>query len=439
MMSARVLIIEDEPSLSAALEIALRRRGYAVESAAGGRAGLSRVASGRWDAVVVDIGLPDMNGLDLVSELRAGDAGLPVLVITAHGHLENAIAARRAGAADYMVKPLDLRQFQDRVAALVEAGGREAKALAGETAVAEPELFVGGAMSLQLAFAAIARACAGEAAVLVTGPSGSGKSLVAGIIHRQSRRGQEPVRVVEAGELRDAGELRELLGGSGKDSLILEEAGALGGSLQEVLRDYLRREGGGGPRVIATSGQDLRELIRRGQFREELFYQLSPGEVPLPPLRERVSDIPALCAALSVGMGEGGLEVTDRAMAALQAWPWPGNVRELRQVLRYAREAAGGPVILRSHLPPHVASCGEVAGASALDRALGEWLSDPAVAGLPWSGLVEELEQRLLAHLLPRHGNKPTRLAAALGLHRSTLRHKLARMAGGEDGGVSAG
>jgi DNA-binding NtrC family response regulator len=432
-MSARVLIIEDEPSLSAALEIALRRRGYVVESAAGGRAGLSRMASGRWDAVVVDIGLPDMNGLDLVGELRAGDAGLPVLVITAHGHLENAIAARRAGAADYMVKPLDLRQFQDRVAALVEAGGREAKAVADEAAGAGPALFVGGAMSLQLAFAAIARACAGEAAVLVTGPSGSGKSLVAGIIHRQSRRGQEPVRVVEAGEL------RELRCGSGKGSLILEEVGALSGSLQEVLRDYLWSEGGG-LRVIATSGQDLRELIRRGQFREDLFYQLSPGEVPLPPLSERVSDIPALCAALSVGMGEGGLEVTDRAMAALQSWPWPGNVRELRQVLRYAREAAGGPVILRSHLPPHVASCGEVAGASALDRALGEWLSDPAVAGLPWSGLVGELEQRLLAHLLPRHGNKPTRLAAALGLHRSTLRQKLARMAGEEDGGgVSVG
>jgi len=437
-MSARVLIIEDEPSLSAALEIALRRRGHVVESAAGGRAGLSRMASGRWDAVVVDIGLPDMNGLDLVSELRSGDAGLPVLVITAHGHLDNAIAARRAGAADYMVKPLDLRQFQDRVAALVEAGGRGAKAVPGEAAGAVPELFVGGAMSLQLAFAAIARACAGEAAVLVTGPSGSGKSLVAGIIHRQSRRGQEPVRVVAAGELGDAGELRELLSGSGTGSLILEEVGTLAGSLQEVLREHLRREGGGGPRVIATSGQDLRALIRGGQFREDLYYQLSPGEVPLPPLSERVSDIPALCAALSVGMGEGGLEVTDRAMAALQSWPWPGNVRELRQVLRYAREAAGGPVILRSHLPPHVAMCGEVAGASALDRALGEWLSDPAVAGLSWSGLVEALEQRLLAHLLPRHGNKPTRLAAALGLHRSTLRQKLSRMAGGEDGGVSA-
>jgi DNA-binding NtrC family response regulator len=109
-------------------------------------------------------------------------------------------------------------------------------------------------------------------------------------------------------------------------------------------------------------------------------------------------------------------------------------VRELRQVLRYAREAAGGPVILRSHLPPHIASCGEVSGASALDRALGEWLADPEVAGLAWNGLVEELEQRLLAHLLPKHGNKPSRLAAALGLHRSTLRQKLTRMAGGREG-----
>jgi DNA-binding NtrC family response regulator len=432
-MSARVLIIEDEPSLSAALEIALRRRGYAVDTAASARAGLSRMSEGRWDAVVVDIGLPDRNGLELVGVLRAGDPELPLRGFTAHGHLENAIAARRAGAADYMVKPLDLKQFQDRVAALLEAGGRGGKAEAAARGDAGADLFVGGALSLQLAFAAIARACAGDAAVLVTGPSGSGKSLVAGIIHRQSRRGRESMAVVEAGELREAKQLGAWLSGSGGGSLIVEEVACLAGPLQEMLAAHLLREGGG-VRVMATSGQDLREAIRRGQFREDLYYQLSPGEVPLPPLRERLSDIPALCAALSVGMGEAGIEVTDRAMGALQSWSWPGNVRELRQVLRYAREAAGGPVILRSHLPPHIASCGEVSGASALDRALGEWLADPEVAGLAWNGLVEELEQRLLAHLLPKHGNKPSRLAAALGLHRSTLRQKLTRMAGGREG-----
>ena len=156
-MPPRILLVEDEPSLAAALEIALRRSGYALDTAASGRAALDRLASHPWDAVVLDIGLPDLSGLDILAAIRRDLPNLPVLVITAHGHLDNAIAARKAGASDYMVKPLDLRQFQASVASLIESSRPLAPANSPSTRPASP-LFVGGAPALQRAFAAIARA-----------------------------------------------------------------------------------------------------------------------------------------------------------------------------------------------------------------------------------------------------------------------------------------
>ena len=428
-MPPRVLLIEDEPSLGAALEIALRRIGCAVVPATGGRAALERLASGSWDAAVLDIGLPDMSGLEVLAALRQRHASLPVLVITAHGHLENAIAARKAGATDYMVKPLDLAQFQQAVTALLEAVRTQPPRQAPrESPLEAAPFFVGGAPCLQRAFAAIARACAGTTPVLITGPSGSGKSLVASIIHRRSPRAAATCTSIEAATLAAPEDLTNALAARPDGTVVLEELPALPPSAQATLTDLLR-EPGPRARLIATASADLRDAIRRGAFREDLFYLLSPGEVPLPPLAERTSDIPALCAALAPAGPHGPPEFTASALAALRAWSWPGNVRELRGVLAWACDAARGAPILRSHLPPHLADAAPRAPHTELDAALAAWLADPAVASLTWDGLVTALESRLLALLLPRFDHKPTRLATALELHRSTLRQKLARAA----------
>ena len=428
-MPPRVLLIEDEPSLGAALEIALRRIGCVVVPATGGRAALDRLAAGSWDAVVLDIGLPDISGLEVLAALRRRHPALPVLVITAHGHLDNAIAARKAGATDYMVKPLDLTQFQQAVTALLEAvrAPQPRQAPHDSTPEAAP-LFVGGAPCLQRAFAAIARACAGHSPVLVTGPSGSGKSLVAAIIHRRSPRAAAPCTTVEAAALADPRDLADALAAHPDGTVVVEELPALAPPLQAALTDLLR-EPGPRARFIATASADLREAIRRGAFREDLFYLLSPGEVPLPPLAERTSDIPALCAALAPSGPLGPPEFTASALAALKSWSWPGNVRELRGVLAWACDAARGAPVLRSHLPPHLAEATPRAPHAELDAALAAWLADPAVAALTWDSLTTALESRLLALLLPRFDDKPTRLAAALDIHRSTLRQKLARAA----------
>ena len=427
-MIPRVFIIEDEPALSAALETALRRIGCAVETVASGKAALQWLKTNTYAVVVLDIGLPDMSGLQVLKELRKRDAAVPVLVITAHGHLDNAIAASTAGATDYLVKPLDLRHFQQTVRALLEQESPAKLAATNETT--RSQIFVGGATTLQAAFAAIARACAGTGPVLISGPSGSGKSLAAKIIHEQcSRSGAALETISSAGLTNDA--LTELLKPSPtQGTVVLDEICQLPSAGQLHLVNLLG-SGAATRRVIATTSQDLREAATDGRFREDLYYLLSVGEVPLPALRDRSSDIPALAASLLARGGATAPEMTPSALAALQEYDWPGNVRELTHVLEYAATASQGRPILLSHLPPHVGGrlpC--TAQPSSLDQALHDWLAETlAVApDSTYEELLDQLERSLLGRLLPRYENKPTRLATALKLHRSTLRQKMQRL-----------
>lgn len=434
-MIPTVLIIEDETALSAALETALRRVGCAVDSAASGKAGLQWLKSKSYAAVVLDIGLPDMSGLKVLKELREKNPHLPVLVITAHGHLDNAIAARTSGATEYLVKPLDLKHFQQTVRALLEHRSVAQGSPAPETK--KPPLFVGGAASLQAAFAAIARACAGDGSVLITGPSGSGKSLAAKIIHAQSGRSNQPLETIAAVELTSES-LSQVLASQPRSTLVLDEITNLSSAAQLALSGLLGNAAASPVRrVIATTSQDLREFATAGKFRDDLYYLLSVSEVPLPPLRERSSDIPALAASL-LARGDGPApEISPSALAALQQYDWPGNVRELLHVLEYSASASRGRPILLSHLPPHVgqAMTGEQNADSALDKALQDWLTDVLTTDpeATYDFLLDHLERSLLDQLLPRYDQKPTRLATALKVHRTTLRQKMARLGITED------
>ena len=429
-MIPTVLIIEDEAALCAALETALRRVGCAVETAASGKAALQWLKSKSYAAAVLDIGLPDMSGLQVLKELRARDPHLPVLVITAHGHLENAISARTAGATEYLVKPLDLRHFQQTVRSLLE--NQSSQAIQAQEPNQKPPLFVGGAAVLQTAFSAIARACAAEGPVLITGPSGSGKSLVASIIHAQSSRSPAPLEILAARELNVAN-LEAALTRDPRGTAVLTEITALSRDCQVLLSQLL---GSTRPsrcaRLIATTSHDLREAASNELFREDLFYLFSVSEVPLPPLTERSSDIPALVASL-LGRATGPApEITPSALAALQAHDWPGNVRELHHVLDYAAAASRGRPILLSHLPAHLTARGtpSTPPTHALEKSIHGWLSE-VLASDPdttYDSLVEFLEKNLLQQLLPRYGNKPTRLANAHKVHRTTLRQKMARL-----------
>jgi DNA-binding NtrC family response regulator len=425
-----ILIIEDEYALGTALSFLVRRMGHLPTLVASATAGLAACEQARFAALVLDIGLPDMSGLKVLDALRQRGEAVPVLVITAHATLNHAIHAQKSGATGYLTKPLDLRRFEQTLDAMLATGLplTETAAGAAETRAAT---LIGAAPCLRETFIGIARACAGDVPALITGPSGSGKSLTAAVIHAHSPRASQSLEFLACSRLLDATGFERRCG-----TLVLEEVTELAGDLQTHLAAWLASAPGARPRLLATSVRDPREAVRDGSLREDLYFALSTLTIPLPPLRERSGDIPALSAFF---VGVRGVppvpQLTAPVLAALQAYPWPGNVRELRHVLDYAVTLSGdGPVFL-SHLPAHVAAAaghGDAAPAPGeLEAALGRWL-DAALA-LPegerpdYDTLLDRIEGVLLRYLLERHENKPTHLAAALRIHRATLRQKLRR------------
>ncbi|MBL8733579.1 MAG: sigma-54-dependent Fis family transcriptional regulator [Planctomycetes bacterium] len=452
-----VLVVEDEAALASAIGILVQRLGHPVRTAASATLGLQRLRQERPALVVLDIGLPDLNGLDVLMRIKAIDAALPVLVITAHGNLQNAVEARKRGAAGYLVKPLDLPEFERTVRALLqEAEPVLAAAVPPPDADAAP-LLIGSSPAMQPAFAAIAHACAVEAPVLITGPTGIGKSLTAKVIHLHGARHHGPFVTLSCASLPESLLEAELFGhekgaftGAAETrsghvdratggTLFLDEIGDVPMPLQVKLLRFVeekvfvrvggRQEQKVDVRIIAATNQDLEAAVRARRFREDLYYRLRVLEVKLPPLADRRGDIAGVAAYLLAGIGRGrSLSLSREVVAALEAHTWPGNVRELRNVLERAAAVCQGAVLLPTHLPPELRPGTETratANFPALDAAMATWVDDRLRHEAKYSDLLDELETRLLALLLPRFDHKPTHLARALDVNRATLRKRL--------------
>lgn len=438
MRPQTILIIEDEHALGTALSFAVRRAGHLPTLAASGTAGLDAMKKEKFAALVLDIGLPDMSGLQVLEKVRRQLATLPVLVITAHATLDHAITAQKLGATEYLTKPLDLRQFENTLVALLAQGvplvattTTVAGAAPGKTAT-----LIGAAPCLQEVFVGIARSCAGHMPALITGPTGSGKTLAASVIHAHGRRAAQSLRSLECLSLKDAEAITLALAET-KGTLVLEEITQLAPSAQSQLAACLADSTAARPRLLATTSTDPREAVIQGTLRAELFYAFSALTIPMPPLRERTGDIPALSAYfLAQSEGRASPQITPPALAALQAYAWPGNVRELRHVLDYAATVCRGGPLLLSHLPPHVASAAQdplqPVMAGELDAALSRWLDTRLAlqADEPpaYDALLDQVEGAMLRHLLTRFDNKPTHLANSLRMNRATLRQKLRRV-----------
>lgn len=432
MIARSILIIEDEHALGTALSFLVRRMGHLPVLAATATAGMNAMAEAEFAAVVLDIGLPDMSGLEFLKVLRKSQASLPVLVITAHATLDHAIDSQKSGATAYLTKPLDLRHFEQTLAALLSslpaAGANTMPSIENR-----PATLIGAAPCLRDAFLGIARACQGDVPALISGPSGSGKSLAASVIHAHSPQSGQPLRTLACASINDWSD--EL---AAPGTLILDEITVLSRDLQTRLAAWLADPHAARPRVLATTARDPREAMEAGDLREDLFYTFSALVIPLPPLRERSGDIAAL-GDYFIGL-RGGVSsplLTPPVLAALQAYPWPGNIRELRHVLDSALALCGAGPIYLSHLPPHVAAAasnhGETSPAPGeLDAAIARWID--ARLALPesewpaYDELMENIESIMLRHLLLKHDQRPTRLAAALRIHRATLRQKLRRL-----------
>ncbi|MBL8738979.1 MAG: sigma-54-dependent Fis family transcriptional regulator [Planctomycetes bacterium] len=465
---SHVLIIEDEAALASALAILMQRLGHTASTAASAALGLQRLQQQRPDLVVLDIGLPDQSGLAALDRIRAHDATIPVLMVTAHGNLQNAVQARKGGAAAYLVKPLDLGELERTVRALLHDAVPTAAPAVPPPAPAAAPLLIGSSAAMQPAFTAIAHACASDAPVLITGPTGIGKSLTAQVIHLHSARQQGPFVTLSCASLPESlleaelfghekgsftgaqqtrvGHLDRAAGGT----LFLDEIGELSPALQVKLLRVVEektftRIGGREDvridlRVIAATNRDLPQAVAEKRFREDLLYRLRVLEVSLPPLCARRSDIPALCSYLLANLSQQRpLSLAEATVHLLQQYDWPGNVRELRNVLERAAAVCTGSVILPTHLPAELqARAGGTAageGLLQLDTALRDWLDVRLPQGKDYEALLGELEGRMLQLLLPRFDNKPTHLARALNVHRATLRKRLkAQGDGGSDG-----
>jgi len=441
----RILIIDDERSVCWALEKVLREAGHDVVAAATAEQGLPQ--AGEADLVFLDIGLPGMSGLEALDRLR----GTPVVVITAHGTLENAVEALRRGAFEYLVKPLRAEE----VAPVVERALRRA-ALEKEVARLRAQLqerrddapLRGASRAMQEVFKQIATVAMADAPVLVLGESGTGKELVARTIHLASRRASGPFEPIDCGALPESLLESELFGHErgaftgavalkrGRielahgGTLFLDEVGELPEASQAKLLRFLAereivRVGGGAriavdARVIAATHKDLRAAVAERSFREDLYYRLAVTEIRLPPLRERREDIPLLVAHFLEREFRYSGAMSRDAMELLRAHLWPGNVRELRNAVEAATVNARGGTVLVEHLPDTVRAAPETRREE-ID-ALAARLVDAAPEGSKYDAVREAFERAAVGHVLRVCGGNQVRAARQLGIHRTTLR-----------------
>ncbi len=409
-MNANILIIEDEYALAAALSTVVRRLDATPVIAASGQGGIDKLGSQNFALIILDVGLPDMSGLKVLKKIQTLSKPPPVLVITAHGTLDTALEARRLGAREYFLKPLNLADLQRTIRGVFMPAKMESSS---------QTTMIGSSEPMQRAFAVIAQASGNDAPVLLMGPPGSGKSIAAEVIHRHSARASEPLIVYRADEWpvdRAEAALDEAISKVGKGVLFLDEISTWSKPLQAAL---MHRLGDLKARVFSASSHDLSAV------REDLFYSLAVLQVTLPPLAERTGDIAALAASF---VGEHVLSA--EALAVLKAHDWPGNVRELKAAMIHAAAVCNGSTILPHHLPVSLAKVEDSNHLEeAMKRSLGTWLDQKTTGAderMPaYDDLLETVETAMLGTLLKRFDGKPTRLAAAMKMNRATLRRKL--------------
>lgn len=412
-MNPAILIIEDEYALAAALSTMVRRLDVTPVVAASGQGGIDKLTGQTYALVILDVGLPDMSGLKVLEKIQALPQPPPVMIITAHGTLDTALEARRLGAREYFLKPLNLTDMQRTIREVFAPVKVEPRA---ETTM------IGNSEPMQRAFAVIAQASGNDAPVLLQGPPGSGKSLTAQVIHRHSARAEHPLVVFRADEWaedRAEAALDEAIAKAGDGVLVLDEISAWSKPLQAALMNRLSA-GKLKARLFSASSQEVATNLR-----EDLFYALAVLQVILPPLRERTVDIPALAASF---LGERVLSA--EALAALKAHTWSGNVRELKAAMEHAAAVCSGSTILPHHLPASIVQPDEASHLEeTMKRSLAAWLDQKTTGSdemMPkYDDLLETVEASMLETLLKRFDGKPTRLASAMKMNRATLRRKL--------------
>jgi two-component system response regulator AtoC len=448
-MSDRVLIVDDDASMCKLLADGLGRRGFDVAWRTSPGEALSLLRSEDFDVVVTDMSMKDMNGLELCEKIVSARPDTPVIVITAFGSMETAIAAIRVGAYDYITKPFDLEQLFLSVKRAVQHRLLRNEVTRLRRILSESQTFeqiVGASEPMKKVFDLVERVADSESSVLVTGESGTGKELVARALHQRSPRREGPFVAISCAAMPEMLLESELFGhekGAFTDAraahdglfilanggtLFLDEIGDMPLSLQpKILRALqekkVRRVGGGveipcDARIVAATRRDLEEDVGEKRFREDLFFRINVIHIDLPPLRVRGNDILMLAQHfLEQFAARLGRKVTGLAEAAaekLLAYDWPGNVRELQNCIERAVALAQYDKITVEDLP---------------EKIRGHRGSHVIVAGSDSSDLMpmDEVERRYILRVLDAVGGNKTLAAQVLGFDRKTLYRKLER------------
>ncbi len=453
-MKERILIADDDPDIRDGCAQVLNRLGCQITQTSTGAEALRLLDKYEFDLLLLDLKMPDMNGLDLLRTIREQDEGLPVIMITAYGTIQNAVEAMRMGANDFLPKPFEPEELR-----LVVRRTLNAKRLALENLYLREELkrkegevcIIGQSPPLLRVFDQIKRLAPTDSTVLITGESGTGKGLLARHIHELSQRHDHPFVSVDCSTLVPSLFESELFGhvkgaftgaeaskvgkfelASG-GTLFLDEIANINLELQakllkaveekEISRVGSQRLTKVDVRIIAATNQDLKQAVQDGRFREDLYFRLNVVAIKTPTLRERRDDIPLLADYFLKKAGQKydrpGLGLTPAAIKLMQGYRWPGNVRELENTMERV-------VIFATRKSIDVEDI-EAAGLRSVDAAPGRRRSDSSVEadGSTEDMTLKEVEKRHILRVLEKAAGNRTEAARILKIDRKTLRHKL--------------
>jgi len=454
----KILVIEDDDSGREALALLLRSAGYEVTSAATGESALDFIDSEQYQVIVSDLFLPDKSGFDILQNVQKTSPATEVIVVTGHASAQSAVRAMKEGAFDYITKPIDFDELK-----IVVSKAIDKQKLMSENIYLRQQLqgrfefnnIIGSSPAMNLLFERMSRIVKTDSAVLISGESGTGKELVAKALHYNGTRRERPFVAVNCSAIPEAlleselfGHVRGAFTGAIKDkqgkfeaadhgTIFLDEIGTLPLHLQakllRVLQEHeVERVGSNKTvklhvRVISATNTDLENMVKRGEFREDLYYRLNVIPLHLPPLRERQQDIMYLTAFFLEKqcrlMGRAPCTISKQALEALEQYSWPGNVRELENLIERMIVLTDATVITLDDVPA------KIVGEKLTGEAL--YVNMPS-EGVDLVATISRIEQSLISQALKSAGGVKAKAAALLGINRTTLVEKIKRLKTGK-------